>query len=105
MSKRSKIPSFNDSYFVGMVKNEVYKIKVNKNLPKISDDALKNEYKSLVITKLDESSFKDITHLSSLEKKRFINEYKHRDELIATGQYRDYRNSIFHENYVKALIK
>ena len=105
MRKRSKIPSFNDSYFVGMVKNEVYKIKVNKNLPKISGDALENEYKSLGITKLDESSFKDITHLSSLEKKKFINEYKHRDELIATGQYRDYRNSIFHENYVKALIK
>jgi hypothetical protein len=105
MSKRSKIPSFNDVYFTGQVKSEIYKIKVNKNLPKISGSALENEYKALGITKLDEASLKGITHLSSLEKKKFINEYNHRDELIATGQYRDYRNKVFHENYIKALIK
>ena len=102
---RNKIPAFNDTYFTGEVVYDVYKIKVNDKLPKLTAEEVAQEYKRFGITQLNKDYFQKNANLTTLEKNKMITEYEHRDALIATGQYRKYRDEIFHKNYINALIK
>lgn len=53
--------------------------------------------------KEDFMNSKDVYELTDRQKEALWEDYRHRDKLIRTGQYDDYRMSIFRDNYIRGL--